>query len=122
MAMKIDLSKLKKEDIPIISLTGTTYLIDGNFKSEYAIKLSKTVDMIEEARKKNDTETVYNILKGWVYELLTMNKSGSYIDEETGKKVNVTKKDITNETIDKEFNDYQVIELLLTQILALANS
>ena len=121
MARKIDLSTLKKDDIPIISLTGVTYLIPGNFKTEYSLKLFETMDKVKEAKSKNDVQRTYAILKQWVYELLLMNVEGTYIDDESGKEVKVTHKKVTKETVEKEFNDYQVIELLLSEILALAN-
>lgn len=121
MARKIDLSTLKKDDIPIISLTGVTYLIPGNFKTEYSLKLFETMDKVKEAKAKNDVQRTYAILKQWVYELLLMNVEGTYIDDESGKEVKVTHKKVTKETVEKEFNDYQVIELLLSEILALAN-
>lgn len=121
MARIIDLSKLKKEDIPVISMTGTCYLISGNFKSEYCLKLTKTFDAVKKAKEEDDLETVYAILKTWVYELISMNISGSYVDDNTGKTVKVNQKKVTPEIIDKEFNDYQAIEMLLSYILTVAN-
>ena len=121
MAIKIDLSKPKREDIPIVSLAGTTYLIPGNFKTEYTLKLIDTMDKVNDAKAKNDVQKTYSILKQWVYELLCMNIEGTYIDDESGKEVKVTHKKVTKETVEKEFNDYQVIELLLSEILAIAN-
>lgn len=116
MARKIDLSTLKQEDIPVISLTGVTYLIPGNFSTEYAITLLSVQEKAESAKAKNDVKALWMILKQWVYELISMNIEGTYIDDDTGEEVKVTHKKVTKETIDREFNDIRLIEYLLAEI------
>lgn len=104
MARKIDLSSLKKEDVDIVSLTGTTYTIPGNFSSELFVSLYDTYAELKEL-KENDIKRAFEMLKGWALAIISMDKS----------------KDVTMETVEREFNDFRVLEMLLTNLLQMAN-
>jgi hypothetical protein len=106
MANLIDLSEYKKEDTIIKSLNGTEYIIPGNFSSEYFVKLYKTKNDINKLKKGEDIEKAFQLLKTWAFELISMDKS----------------KTVTMDTIDNEFNDFKVLEILLTSIMQTVNS
>jgi hypothetical protein len=104
MAKMIDLTGYKKEDIEIKSLNDTVYTIPGNFASEFFIKIYHTQTTIKKL-KETDFEKAFNVLKNWTLELLSLDKS----------------KTVTIETINTEFNDFRVLEKLLTSIMQFAN-
>ncbi|MBE7004168.1 MAG: hypothetical protein E7425_07785 [Ruminococcaceae bacterium] len=101
---KIDLSGLKKDDIEIVSLTGHTYTIPGNFSSELFIELYKTYDELK-ALKNTDIERAFAMLKEWALAIISMDKS----------------QQVSMETVEREFNDFKVLEMLLTNLLKMAN-
>ena len=101
---KIDLSGLKKEDIEIVSLTGNVYTIPGNFSSELFVNLYETYGELK-ALKETDIKRAFQMLKEWALAIISMDKS----------------KTVDMETVRREFNDFKVLEMLLTQLLAMAN-
>lgn len=105
MANLIDLSGYKKEDIIIKSLTGTEYTIPGNFASEFFIKIYKTKTNVNKL-KEQEFEKAFQILKEWTLELISLDKT----------------KTVSMETIENEFNDFKVLEILLTNIMQCINS
>lgn len=102
---KIDLSSLRQDDIEIVSLTGTVYTIPGNFSTELFLKLYETYDQVK-TLKETDYREAFNLLKRWALEIIMMDKS----------------KKPTMKTIESEFNDLRVLELLLTQMMQYANA
>lgn len=101
---KIDLSTLYKEDIDIVSLTGTTYTIPGNFSSEFFVNLYDTYAELKKLKGK-DVKRAFEMLKEWTLTVISMDKT----------------KEVTMETVDREFNDIRVLEMLLTNLLSAAN-
>ncbi len=101
---KIDLSGLKKDDIEIVSLTGTTYTIPGNFSSELFVNLYDTYGELKDLKEK-DVKRAFQMLKEWALAIISMDKS----------------KEVTIETVEREFNDFKVLEMLLTNLLKMAN-
>lgn len=101
---KIDLSGLKKEDIEIVSLTGNTYTIPGNFSSELFVNLYETYEELK-ALKATDIKRAFEMLKKWALAIISMDKS----------------QHVSMETVEREFNDFKVLELLLTNLLEMAN-
>lgn len=101
---KIDLSGLKKEDIEIVSLTGNTYTIPGNFSSELFINLYETYDELKKLKSK-DIKRAFEMMKEWALAIISMDKS----------------KHVSMETVEREFNDFKVLEMLLTNLLSMAN-
>lgn len=101
---KIDLSGLKKEDIEIVSLTGNTYTIPGNFSSELFINLYETYDELKKLKSK-DIKRAFEMMKEWALAIISMDKS----------------KQVSMETVEREFNDFKVLEMLLTNLLSMAN-
>lgn len=104
MARKIDLSSLKKEDVDIVSLAGTTYTIPGNFSSELFVSLYDTYTELKEL-KENDIKRAFEMMKEWALAIISMDKS----------------KDVSMETVEREFNDFRALEMLLTNLLQMAN-
>lgn len=104
MANIIDLTSFKKEDLVIKSMNGTEYTIPGNFASEFFVKLYKTKTNVNKL-KNDEFEKAFTILKEWTLELISMDKS----------------KEVTMETINNEFNDFKVLEMLLSSIMKYAN-
>lgn len=101
---KIDLSGLYKEDIEIVSLTGTTYIIPGNFSSELFVNLYDTYAELKKLKAK-DIKRAFEMMKRWALAIISMDKS----------------KDVSMETVEQEFNDFRVLEMLLTNLLSMAN-
>ena len=102
---KIDLSALKQDDVEIVSLTGTVYTIPGNFSTELFLNLYDTYDEVKKL-KETDFREAFAIMKKWALEIISMDKT----------------KKVTMKTIDQEFNDFKVLEMLLTQMMQLANN
>ena len=101
---KIDLSGLYKEDIEIVSLTGNTYTIPGNFSSELFVNLYETYEELK-ALKDTDIKRAFEMLKEWALAIISMDKS----------------QQVSMETVEREFNDFKVLEMLLTNLLKMAN-
>ena len=101
---KIDLSGFYKEDIEIISLTGTTYTIPGNFSSELFVNLYDTYDELKKLKNK-DVKRAFQMMKEWALAIIALDKS----------------KDVSMETVEREFNDFRVLEALLTNLMSMAN-
>ena len=101
---KIDLSGLKKEDIEIVSLTGNVYTIPGNFSSELFVNLYETYGELK-ALKETDIKRAFEMLKEWALAIISIDKS----------------QQVSMDTVEREFNDFKVLEMLLTQLLAMAN-
>lgn len=101
---KIDLSGFHKDDIEIVSLTGNTYTIPGNFSSELFVNLYDTYAELKKLKAK-DIKRAFELLKEWTLTIISMDKS----------------KEVSMETIDREFNDFKVLEMLLTNLLQMAN-
>lgn len=101
---KIDLSGLYKEDIEIVSLTGSTYTIPGNFSSELFVNLYETYEELK-ALKDTDIKRAFEMLKEWALAIISMDKS----------------QQVSMETVELEFNDFKVLEMLLTNLLKMAN-
>lgn len=101
---KIDLSGLYREDIEIVSLTGNTYTIPGNFASELFVNLYDTYGELKELKSK-DIKRAFELMKEWALTIISMDKS----------------KQVSMETIEREFNDFKVLEMLLTNLLKMAN-
>ena len=105
MATKvIDLSGFRKEDIEIVSLTGTKYTIPGNFSSELFINLYDTYGELKQL-KTRDVKQAFQLLKEWALAIISLDKSQTS----------------TMETVEREFNDFRVLEQLLTQLMQYAN-
>lgn len=104
MARKIDLSGLYKEDIEIVSLTGTTYTIPGNFSSELFVNLYETHGDLKKL-KETDVKKAFELMKKWTLQIISLDKS----------------KEVSMETVDREFNDFRTMEMLLSNLMAMAN-
>lgn len=102
---KIDLSGLYKEDIEIVSLTGNTYTIPGNFASELFVNLYDTYAELKKLKETEDIKRAFELMKEWALTIISMDKS----------------KEVTMETVEREFNDFRVLEMLLTNLLKMAN-
>lgn len=103
MSTKIDLSGFKKEDIEVVSLNGKSYIVPGNFSSEFSLKVHSTLKQLEEAEKNEDVATCYEILKKWIYEF-----------------INIGDNKVTMEDVAREFGDYRLMKKLLETVFELA--
>ena len=102
---KIDLSSLKRDDIEIVSLTGTVYTIPGNFSTELFMRLYDTYDQVKKL-KEEDYREAFEVMKRWALDIVSLDKT----------------KKVTMKTIETEFNDLRVLELLLTSMMQYANA
>lgn len=103
MSTKIDLSGFKKEDIEVVSLSGKSYIVPGNFSAEFTVKVYDTFKELKEAEEKEDIISSYEILKKWIYEF-----------------INIGDNKITMEEVTKEFGDDRLMKKLLETVFELA--
>lgn len=104
MAKVIDLSKYKKEDLEIISLEGNTYTIPGNIPSEFYCDLFESRKKIEKIKNNNFPEYLI-LMKELCLKIISLDKNS----------------EVDMSTIDEEFNDLDILEILITDVMSFLN-
>ena len=100
--MIIDLSIYKKEDLEIKSLKGTTFIIPGNFTTEFYINL---LDKFEKIKKKNSKTNPLEYIKlaeGLALDILSLDKT----------------KTVTIDTVKEEFSDIYALSALINSVMS----
>ena len=100
----IDLSVFKKEDLVIKSLTGEAYRIPGNFSTEFYINLYDAYNKVQKLTKKDFSQAV-KAMKDIALEIIKLDKS----------------KNPTIETIEEQFDDMTVLQLLIGEMMKYAD-
>jgi len=105
----IDLSVFRKDNLTIKSLTGEEYIIPGNVPTEFYILIYDYYDKIQKSKKKDITKQEFsdtmNLLKDVALEIIKLDQT----------------KEVTMDTINKQFNDIHVLELLLGEVMKHVN-
>jgi len=100
----IDLSVLKKEDLTVKSLKGTEFNIPGNFSTEFYLNLYDVYTRVNKV-KATDYKASIKLLKEIALEIIKLD----------------TSKEVSMGTINEEFNDFGVLQMLLVETMKHAN-
>lgn len=99
----IDLSVFLKDDLTIKSLTGEEYHIPGNFSTEFYLKLYNSYGKLNELQ--SDYNKATEFMKTVALSIIQLDHS----------------KSPTMETINEQFNDFNVLKALIEQTMKYAD-